>query len=276
MYRNSPLNITNVIVMLVFFAGPVLVFFVEFNWLNVGLCVANFIWFGLSSSLFYHRVVTHGAAKLNPVVEVIFLLGGSISLSGGAINWAAIHRFHHSNPDVDIDPHSPIHGRFWAYLGWTTRVEPKLTIPIKEKICQDLLANRLYKFFDHKAMFILPTLIYVGSVYLLFGIDTVVWAFVLAGFLSYNFHWMLIASMCHKAKWGYRRFNTKDQSVNISWLSYLTFGESLHNNHHEKPNSINLRSSFWEADFSYLFVRFLEKLGLAKDLNVTNFKEIEK
>jgi len=39
-----------------------------------------------------------------------------------------------------------------------------------------------------------------------------------------------VNSICHF--WGRRRFDSRDESRNVWWLSWLSFGESWHNNHH--------------------------------------------
>ena len=44
-----------------------------------------------------------------------------------------------------------------------------------------------------------------------------------------------INSICHF--WGRRRFASRDESRNVWWLSWLSFGESWHNNHHAFPTS---------------------------------------
>ena len=273
MFKNSPINYLNTMGFLVFYSGLLLVFFVEFKLIYLVFFVFNFFWFGLSSSLFYHRAVTHKAAELHPVMEVIFLLGGTISLSGGPISWAAVHRCHHAIPDTKDDPHTPKDGRFWAYMGWVTHTDFGLVNSLKEKYCKDLLQNKLYILFERKFMLFLPTTMYVLMLYYFFGMGAVVWGFLIAGLLSYNFHWMLIASFCHSSKLGYRRFNTKYESRNVPWLSLYSFGESLHNNHHKYPNNFKLNSGRWEFDISFFSVQVLEKMGLAKNISVVDFNK---
>lgn len=273
MYRKSPINIINSFFLTLFFLGPVFALFVEFTWINFILFVINFIWFGLSSSLLYHRSLTHGSVKLSPMLELLFLYGGVISLSGSPINWAANHRFHHSNSDTDRDPHSPLHGRWWAYVSWAAHIDTKKRSELKRELCKDLLKNRLYSYFDQPYMSIFPMIIYIILLYLFLGIGAVVWGFLIAGFLSHNFHWMLIASFCHHSGFGYRRFDTNDESRNIPWLSFLTFGESLHNNHHYYPTAINLSSKIGELDITYYCALFFEKIGLAKDLVKVNYSK---
>ena len=53
-------------------------------------------------------------------------------------------------------------------------------------------------------------------------------------FLLHHVTWS-INSICHY--WGRRRFVVRDESRNVWWLAWLSFGESWHNNHHAFPSS---------------------------------------
>lgn len=76
------------------------------------------------TSLYYHRVLSHRAVKLVPALELFFLLGGLIGLSGDPVQWSSVHRFHHQNSDSDEDPHSPKRGFWHSLFGWYLRVHP--------------------------------------------------------------------------------------------------------------------------------------------------------
>jgi fatty-acid desaturase len=73
-----------------------------------------------------------------------------------------------------------------------------------------------------------------------------------------------INSLCHF--FGRRRFDTKDESRNLFWLSVFTFGEAWHNNHHAFPTSAAHGLRRWEFDPSAYVITALEKLGLAWDV----------
>jgi stearoyl-CoA desaturase (delta-9 desaturase) len=63
--------------------------------------------------------------------------------------------------------------------------------------------------------------------------------------------------------WGYRNFKTPDASRNIVPLGLLIGGEELHNNHHAHAYSARFSSKWWELDISWLYIRMLERMGLA-------------
>ena len=70
-----------------------------------------------------------------------------------------------------------------------------------------------------------------------------------------------INSICHF--WGRKRFQSTDESRNVWWLSWLSFGESWHNNHHAFPTSAFHGLRRLEVDPGGLVIWALEKSGLA-------------
>jgi stearoyl-CoA desaturase (delta-9 desaturase) len=263
MFLNSKLNLLSLLTILYLFSS---IFYLPFANYSLELFLFglfNFIWFGLSSSMYYHRCLTHRAVKLNYIVEIFFLCGGLFGLGGDPIKWVAIHRFHHQNSDADNDTHSPKHGFFWAYYGWVLHHDNEIINALKKSHAKDLLAIPHLRLASNVIAESLPHTIYSLGVLYFFGIDFTVVGIILPCLLSYHCHWMLIASLCHMPQFGYRRFDLPDLSRNIKWLSLVSFGESLHNNHHRYPSHLNLSSSPFEFDFSDRFVKVLELLKLA-------------
>ena len=68
--------------------------------------------------------------------------------------------------------------------------------------------------------------------------------------------------------WGGRRFATRDGSRNNLLVALLSFGEGWHNNHHAHPTSARHGLAWYEIDISWMTIRFLEMLGLAKAVRV--------
>ena len=59
-----------------------------------------------------------------------------------------------------------------------------------------------------------------------------------------------INSLCHF--FGAQAFDTGDESRNLAWLSFFTFGEAWHNNHHAFPTSARHGMKRWQFDPSAL------------------------
>ena len=70
--------------------------------------------------------------------------------------------------------------------------------------------------------------------------------------------------------WGYRNYETNDNSRNNIFVAIITSGEGFHNNHHADPNSASNCHRWWEVDLTYLFLRLLVFAGLAWDVVLPN------
>ena len=68
-----------------------------------------------------------------------------------------------------------------------------------------------------------------------------------------------------------RRFETKDDSRNSWWVALLTGGEGWHNNHHAHPVSARHGLAWYEFDINYYGIWVLEKLGLAKKVQIAKW-----
>jgi stearoyl-CoA desaturase (delta-9 desaturase) len=53
------------------------------------------------------------------------------------------------------------------------------------------------------------------------------------------------------------------QAHNVPWAAIVSMGESWHNNHHAFPGSARHGHYAGEIDIGFQFIRLLEKLGLA-------------
>jgi len=74
--------------------------------------------------------------------------------------------------------------------------------------------------------------------------------------------------------WGYRNFESRDMSTNISPFGILVGGEELHNNHHAFPSSAKLSARWWEFDIGWMYIRMLELLHLARIKKVNRRPQI--
>ena len=63
--------------------------------------------------------------------------------------------------------------------------------------------------------------------------------------------------------WGYRNYQTPDQSRNNPIIGFLAAGEGWHNNHHAAPTSARHGHKWWEFDLAWMTIRLLMLLGLA-------------
>jgi stearoyl-CoA desaturase (Delta-9 desaturase) len=63
---------------------------------------------------------------------------------------------------------------------------------------------------------------------------------------------------------GYRNYEVKDESRNISPIAIWLGGEELHNNHHADPKSARFAARWFEFDVGWMYIQLLRVFGLAK------------
>ena len=133
----------------------------------------------------------------------------------------------------------------------------------------DLLRDPFLRFLDRSWLWLHATagLLLLGTGWLAGGWPMAA-SFVVYGLfvrLVYVFHitW-LVNSASHK--WGYRNYDTPDNSRNLWWVALLSYGEGWHNNHHAQPRLARHGHRWWELDMNYRFIRLLQKLHLVWDV----------
>ena len=221
---------------------------------------------------FYHRYFSHRTFKTSRAVQFVFALIGASAVQRGPIWWSAHHRHHHAHSEKNDDVHSPVrHGFLWSHMGWflsqanfATRTAlvkdwmkfPELRFLDRFDIVVPLsLAGLLYSF-GYILEQIAPDLGTNGS-------QLLVWGFVISTIVLYHATFT-INSLCHV--WGWRRYNTRDESRNNFWLALLTFGEGWHNNHHHYPRTARQGFYWWEIDLTYYVLQLFSWLGIIWEL----------
>jgi len=110
------------------------------------------------------------------------------------------------------------------------------------------------------------------GLYLWGGLSVFLWAICLRVTLGLHATW-LINSATHV--WGYRHFETRDDSRNIWWVALMTFGEGWHNNHHAHPVSARHGLAWYEFDISWITLKVMRALGIVSDIQVARLPSTE-
>jgi len=74
----------------------------------------------------------------------------------------------------------------------------------------------------------------------------------------------LVNSVSHL--FGYRNYETRDQSRNNWLVALLTYGEGWHNNHHADARAARNGHRWYEIDVTYYLIRLMKVFGLAYDI----------
>jgi stearoyl-CoA desaturase (delta-9 desaturase) len=270
--KDERLNWTTTIVMIIFHIGAIAALFM-FSW--KAFAVSVFLYWmtvGLGISLGYHRLHTHRSFKIPKMLEYFFAVCGASTLEGGPIFWVATHRIHHQKSDQEGDPHSPHDGAWWAHVGWILLGEAKHSnTKLMSKYAPDLAKDKFYVWLNNYHW--VPVVALAAILYAFGGVQMVLWGICLRIVVGLHATW-LVNSATHM--WGSRRFETRDDSRNNWWVALLTFGEGWHNNHHAHPTSARHGLAWYELDISWISLKIMKLLGIAKSVHVANTEgEIE-
>jgi stearoyl-CoA desaturase (delta-9 desaturase) len=260
--QHKRLNWTTTIAMTLFHLGAIAALFV-FSWQNFWTAVFLYwVATGLGISLGYHRLHTHRSYRAPRLLEYFFAICGCLTLEGGPITWVATHRIHHQKSDHEGDPHSPRDGMWWSHVGWILFGESldRLT-GIVCKYAPDLGKDRFYVWINR--YFWVPLVALAAILLAIGGWPLFLWGICLRVVFGLHTTW-LVNSATHL--WGGRRFATRDDSRNNWWVALLTFGEGWHNNHHAHPTSARHGLAWYEFDPSWITLKILRKLGIAKSV----------
>ncbi|TVQ76047.1 MAG: acyl-CoA desaturase [Phycisphaeraceae bacterium] len=259
-------------------AAIVLVWPLGFSWVYLALLFVMYILTGLGITVGYHRLFTHKSFETSRPMTFIIGVLGSMAAEGPILEWVAMHRAHHQHSDTEHDPHSPhshgsgiigiIRGFFHAHIGWMwhaqkpdiNRYAPDLAKdPVVRAVSKSFL---LWVFLGLLIPAVVAALITWSWWGLLLGL---IWGGLARIFLVHHVTWS-INSVCHI--WGTRPFDSHDESRNNVICGVLGFGEGWHNNHHAFPTSARHGLRWWEIDTSYLVIRAMGALGLARNIRV--------
>ena len=264
--RYRTVNWLTAAVMILFHIGAVVALF-HFSWtLLVVTAITYWMAIGLGIGMGYHRLHTHRSYHVPKPLEYFFAICGTLTLEGGPIFWVATHRIHHQHSDTDEDPHTPRHGGFWAHMGWILFGEGHHNdTQTMARYAPDLASDRFYRLLNTYHW--VPLTVFGFAALALGGWAAVYWLVFLRVVVGLHATW-LVNSATHM--WGTRRFQTKDDSKNSWWVAILTFGEGWHNNHHAHPTSARHGLAWYEFDLTWLQIRVLEFLRVAKRVRVAS------
>ncbi len=239
-------------------SGLAIVIFMHWLTGSIGICLG------------FHRLLTHTGLEIPKWLSGTFALIGCLAGEGGPLSWCANHRKHHAFSDQEGDPHSPNDGPWWAHMFWLGfSTDGGDSQAYFKKWVPDLMKDRFLVFLE-KAF--LPIHLVFGSLLTFAGycaggtelaLSWLVYGVCLRMVLVLHTTWF-VNSASHM--FGYRNYETRDQSRNLWWVAIIAYGEGWHNNHHAHPRLAQHGHKWWEFDMTYMVIRFLRAVGLAKNI----------
>jgi stearoyl-CoA desaturase (Delta-9 desaturase) len=213
-------------------------------------------------TIYLHRCQAHRALDLHPVVSHFFRAWLWMTTGMITKEWAAIHRKHHAKCETEEDPHSPrIHGiNKILFTGVVLYVKESYKKDVMEKYGHstptDWVERNVYTPLNKWGIVVtlMIDVLLFGAIpgFLIWGVQMLWIPFWAAGVINGIGHYF-----------GYRNFQTDDDSTNIvPWAAWIG-GEELHNNHHAYPTSAKFSLRWYEFDLGWMYVKILEFFGLA-------------
>ena len=253
-----------------------------FSWTGVVLALLGLYIFGtLGINLCYHRLLTHQGLTCPKWLEHTFAILGVCTMQDTPACWVAMHRIHHKHSDHRPDPHSPLVNFLWGHCGWLMFQNREFTnVHYYEKFTRDILRDPFYLKLERSENWIkiyaASILVFFTAGFLIgwplfgapmagvqFGSSLMVWGVFVRTVLTWHITWS-VNSVTHV--WGYRNYETDDNSRNNLLVGFWSNGEGWHNNHHADQRAAAHGHKWWEFDVTWLTIRVLEKLGLVQNV----------
>ncbi len=258
-----------------------LVFVVGVSWIAFLVCMFSYLLRMFAITAFYHRYFSHKSFKTSRLVQGIFAVIGATATQRGPIWWAAHHRHHHLFADLSEDSHSPRDGFWHSHIKWFLM---KKNFSTKSKYVKDLKRYPELDFIDRYDI-VFP-IIFATGLFLLGGYlhnhfpelntsasQILIWGYFISTVMLSHVTYC-INSLAHI--FGFRTYETKDDSRNNFILAIFTLGEGWHNNHHCSPGSVKQGFKWWQLDMSFYVLYLMNKVGLIWDLKYPNKSLLEK
>lgn len=253
-------------------------------------CAAYYLAASLAIVVGYHRGLAHRSFRARRGLERLLVTLGLPA--GTPVQWAGNHRFHHAHADRPDDAHSPYFGGFWhAHCGWyigsrnawvcfAYAMAGPLRIAFDawhrprsnqqhNALARDVAADPYFAALSRPLPYALAMAAHIAAplaftLWLRGPVGIAAWWLTLV--FAFNCG-DAIDSVAHL--WGDRpHAGAQDRSANGWVMALLTFGDGWHANHHRWPGSARAGIGPGQLDPGWLAIRWLERLGFAREVIV--------
>jgi stearoyl-CoA desaturase (Delta-9 desaturase) len=212
----------------------------------------------IATSIYLHRALAHRALSLHPAVDVAFRAVLWLTTGQSRQQWVAVHRKHHAFTDRPGDPHSPQMLGFWHVQ--------LFNVYYYMRECQNAETMKAYTR-DLPQDWLDRVLFSRGFVGLGVGVSLLcltigLWPGLIASLAHALLYVFGVAPLINALGHWRGRKNFDNTAYNWRLFSWVTGGESLHNNHHAYPRSPKFSVRRWEFDPSWPVIRALAALRL--------------
>ncbi len=211
-----------------------------------------------------HRLLIHRSFKCPKVLEYFLVWLGTLVGMAGPWGMIRAHDLRDWHQRQTVCPPHPSHGAgFWRDAWWQLHCEYRLEHPPEFRVLPDE-DTPVYRWLNRTWM---AQQVPLALVLLAFGgWAWVVWGVSVRVAVSLIGHWAVGHFAHRRGTQGWKIQGLPVQGFNIPRLGWLTFGENWHGNHHAFPHSARLGLDPGQADPGFAFIKFLERIGWAWDI----------
>lgn len=233
--------------------------------LAVGLAYLAACWFsaGLYLSAVIHMGVTHRALDYKEwFIQAVTVVNNTFGVYIDPVSWVNRHRLHHTFADHAGDPNKLASDGFWKTM-YLCVFPYKTTMNVANDA---ILKTWPFRIVSHPVFAVAAQVFNFWLLWMLvrdFRFAALLWLVTRVFALWVN---MIQNYWTHDRRWGYRRYDDKDNAMNIGdWLPVTaTFSACLQNNHHHSPGLLRLSHDESEYDFGFAMVKIMKALGLVR------------
>lgn len=239
-----------------------------FSWSSVAVfLLLTAITICAGHSVGMHRLLIHKSFSTPLWVEHILVYLGTLVGMSGPFGMIRIHDMRDwQQSQSECAPFASHDAGFWRDAFWQMHCKFHLENPPELRIEPRIEDDTFYQIIDRTWMAqqipLALTLLILG------GWGWVFWGIGLRIAASLTGHWIMVHFTHRTGHQGWRIKGLPVQGYNIPGLGLLTFGENWHGNHHAFPHSAKLGVEQGQTDPGYIFIKILEKLGLASDIQL--------
>ncbi|MBO9708164.1 MAG: acyl-CoA desaturase [Caulobacter sp.] len=237
-----------------------------FTWSGLALFVAlTGATLLVGHSVGFHRRLIHGSFQSPPWLDRLMMwLGTLVGMSGPLAMIAAHDLRDWGQRQPACHPYLSNRADAWTDYGWNLHGRLVLDAPPRQQIPARIANDPFLQFLERTWMLQQAPL--AIALFLLGGWSWLLWGVCARVCVSVTGHWW-VGRLAHTAGPQSWLVTTSGvQAHDVPWAAIPTMGEAWHNNHHAWPGSAKLGLYPGQADWGFVFIRLLERAGLAWDV----------
>ena len=213
-------------------------------------------------SLGMHRKLIHNSYACPRWLEYLFVHLGTLVGMAGPVGMVRTHDLRDwAQRQPDCHPYLRHGAGPWRDAWWQLHCDLKLTHPPQFKPEPRIADDVVIQFMERTWM--LQQIPLAVLLFVLGGLPWFVWGICMRVAVSVTGHWFIGYFAHNSGEMDHEVVGAAVQGHNVRWASYLTMGESWHNNHHAYPDSAILGIYDNQPDPGWLVLNALGNLGLA-------------